>query len=211
MDSYDNNEKSDGGDKKPAAEQSSRWRKLWQPPGARYWLGIPAGGFMMFAVGIVFWGGFNTAMELTSTLGFCTSCHEMTPVYEEYQQSIHYKNASGVRAICSDCHVPKPWGSKVLRKIKATFNEVPHAIMGTIDTPEKFEAHRAEMAENVWAEMRSNDSRECRNCHTLETMALEVQDKSARRRHTLERKQKKGETCIDCHQGIAHKLPEGYE
>ena len=87
---------------------------------------------------------------------------------------------------------------------------LPHWILGTIDTKEKFEAHRADMAERVWAEMRSNDSRECRNCHALGTMNLEIQDKRAARRHTLERKQEKGETCIDCHQGVAHELPEGY-
>jgi len=124
---------------------------------------------------------------------------------------VHYKNASGVRAICSDCHVPKPWIQKVARKIQATFNELPHTIMGTIDTKEKFEAHRLEMAENVWAGMKATDSRECRNCHALETMELKHQDKSARKKHTLERKLKKGETCIDCHQGIAHSLPEGYD
>lgn len=188
-----------------------RWQRIWRQPRARYWFGIPLGGALMFVAGILFWGGFHTAMEATNTLAFCTGCHEMTPVFEEYKESVHYQNVSGVRAICSDCHVPKAWGPKVLRKIKATFNEVPHAILGTIDTPEKFEAHRAEMAERVWAEMRSNDSRECRNCHALEWMNLEEQDRIAGKRHTLERKQEKGETCIDCHQGIAHALPEGYE
>ncbi len=211
MNNLDDNAKPADDENTPGTVQSSRWRKLWQRPRARYWFGIPVGGFIMFAAGIIFWGGFNTVMEMTNTMSFCTSCHEMTPVYEEFKQSTHYKNTSGVRAICSDCHVPKPWGEKVLRKIQASFNEIPHAIMGTIDTPEEFEVHRAEMAENVWAEMRSNDSRECRNCHALETMDLETQDKSARRRHTLERKLKKGETCIDCHQGLTHKLPEGYE
>jgi len=201
---------SDQQEKTPETEQPSRWKKLWKQPRARYWFGIPLGGAVMFVAGIVFWGGFNTAMEVTSTLTFCTSCHEMAPVYEEYQESVHYQNASGVRATCPDCHVPRPWGAKVLRKIKATFNEVPHTILGTIDTREKFEAHRVEMAESVWAEMRSNNSRECRNCHALETMNLEIQDKRASRRHTLEWFEKKGETCIDCHQGIAHKLPEGY-
>jgi len=198
-------------DSLPENGKPGRWKRLWQRPRAWYWFGIPVGGFVMFAIGIIFWGGFNTAMEMTSTLEFCTSCHEMAPVYEEYQQTVHFKNASGVRAICSDCHVPKPWHLKVMRKIQATFNEVPHAILGTINTPEKFEAHRAEMAENVWAVMRASDSRECRNCHALETMNLEEQDRIAAKRHTLERKLEKGETCIDCHQGIAHKLPEGYE
>jgi cytochrome c-type protein NapC len=184
---------------------------IWCRP--RFWflLGIPLGGFLMFAAGIIFWGGFNTAMEATNSLWFCTSCHEMDTVYEEYKQSVHYQNASGVRAICSDCHVPKPWGAKMARKIQATFKELPHKILGTIDTKEKFEAKRLELAEDVWAGMKKTDSRECRNCHSLETMLLDKQDKSARKKHTLERKLEKGETCIDCHKGVAHELPEGYE
>ena len=97
-----------------------------------------------------------------------------------------------------------------MRKIKAS-NELFHKALGTINSREKFEAKRLEMAEHVWAEMKATDSRECRNCHTLETMNLEIQDKTAGKRHTLERKLKKGETCIDCHKGIAHALPEGYE
>ena len=191
-------------------EKQGRWQKLWQRPKKWFWFGIPVGGFIMFAAGIIFWGGFHTAMEWSNSLAFCTSCHAMAPVYEEYQQTVHYKNASGVRAICSDCHVPKSWGPKIIRKARASLNELPHWMLGTIDTKEKFEAHRADMAERVWAEMRANDSRECRNCHELGTMDLEIQDKRAARRHTLERKQEKGETCIDCHQGIAHNLPEGY-
>ena len=47
--------------------------------------------------------------------------------------------------------------------------------------------------------------------HSLEAMELDKQDRSARKKHTLERMQEKGETCIDCHKGIAHQLPEGYE
>jgi len=39
------------------------------------------GGFS----GIIFWGGFNTAMEYTNTLEFCISCHEMRDtVYLEW-------------------------------------------------------------------------------------------------------------------------------
>ena len=189
--------------------EESRWRKLWRRPKAWYWFGIPLGGFLMFGAGIIFWGGFHTAMEATNTLAFCTSCHEMSYVYEEYQQTVHYKNASGVRAICSDCHVPKPWAHKVIRKIKAT-NELFHKMLGTINTKEKFEANRLAMAQRVWEDMRATNSRECRNCHSLETMNLEIQDRQAQRRHTLEWFEKKGETCIDCHEGIAHELPEDY-
>jgi nitrate/TMAO reductase-like tetraheme cytochrome c subunit len=197
------------GEKNQDAGDSSRWKKLWRRPKAWYWFGIPLGGALMFVAGILFWGGFHTAMDATNTLAFCTGCHEMSYPYEEYKQTVHYQNASGVRAICSDCHVPKPWFYKVVRKIKAT-NELFHSILGTVDTREKFEAKREEMAKHVWAEMKATDSRECRNCHALESMKLESQDRMAQKRHTLERKLEKGETCIDCHQGIAHHLPEGY-
>ena len=185
---------------------------LWRRPRVWFLLGIPLGGFLMFFAGVIALGVFNASMEYSNTLGFCTSCHEMRDfVFEEYKQTAHYQNASGVRAVCSDCHVPKPWGAKLMRKIKASFKELPNKVLGTIGTREKFEAKRLELAEDVWATMKANDSRECRNCHALETMDLATQDKSAQKKHTLERKFEKGETCIDCHKGIAHKLPEGYE
>ena len=206
----DNNENPSPDPQTAANDGSGRWKKLWRQPRAWYWFGIPLGGAVMFVAGILFWGGFNTAMELSNTMEFCTSCHEMDIVYEEYQQTVHYQNASGVRATCPDCHVPKTWGPKMLAKIQATFNELPSAVLGKIDTPEKFEAHRLEMAQSVWEKMRATNSRECRNCHSLETMNLELQDRRAQRRHTLEWFEEKGDTCIDCHEGIAHKLPEDY-
>jgi nitrate/TMAO reductase-like tetraheme cytochrome c subunit len=127
---------------------------------------VVAGG----VAGILFWGGFNWALELTGTEAFCVSCHEMRDnVYQELQQTIHRKNSSGVRAICSDCHVPKTWIYRMKRKIEAS-NEVLHKILGTIDTREKFEAHRLALAKHVWASMKAPDSRECRNCHAVESM-----------------------------------------
>jgi len=148
-------------------------------------------------------------MELSNTEEFCISCHEMKDnVYKELKETIHYSNTSGVRAICSDCHVPKEWHYKFIRKIKAS-NEIFHKIMGTVNTPEKFEAKRLQLAKNVWAEMKSNDSRECRNCHSVLSMKLEDQVRPARKNH--KKAKEKGLTCIECHQGIAHKLPKGWE
>lgn len=159
--------------------------------------------------GVIFWGGFNTFMEYTNTTEFCISCHEMrTTVYEEYKKSTHYENPSGVRAICSDCHVPRPWTAKLVRKIKAT-NELYHKIVGSIDTPEKFEAKRLQLAENVWAEMRANGSRECRNCHSFEAMQFEKQGR--RSAEKMREAFKEGKTCIECHKFIAHKRPDDYE
>jgi len=159
--------------------------------------------------GIIFWGAFNTFMEHTNTLGFCISCHEMRDtVYQEYKTSPHYKNPSGVRATCSDCHVPKDWTAKLIRKIKAS-NEVYHKILGSIDTPEKFEAKRLELAEHVWTEMKSNDSRECRNCHDYDAMHFEKQKRRAAEK--MSKAADEGKTCIECHKFIAHKRPEDYE
>jgi len=156
--------------------------------------------------GIIFWGGFNTAMELTNTMEFCTSCHEMEDnVYQEYKETIHFKNPSGVEVTCSDCHVPRPWIYKVIRKIKAT-NELYHKVLGTIDTPEKFNSHRWVMANRVWKTMKETDSRECRNCHNYNSMDLSDQDRTARKKHS--RAIDEGKTCIDCHTGIAHELPD---
>ncbi len=179
------------------------WKLFWRPS-VRYGLGplLVVGGIG----GVIFWGGFNTAMEYTNTMDFCISCHEMRDyVYEEYKESVHYKNASGVRAICSDCHVPRPWVQKFARKVVAT-NELYHHLIGTISTPEKFEARRADLAKHVWRTMEENDSQECRNCHTFEAMDFHKQSKEGAER--MEVAMVEGETCISCHKGIAHKLPD---
>ncbi|MDZ4095274.1 MAG: NapC/NirT family cytochrome c [Paracoccaceae bacterium] len=186
-------------------------KRLW------HWFTKPSvliGQGVLFVIGgiagVIFWGGFNTVMEATNTLEFCVSCHEMADtVYVEYQTSVHFKNASGVRAICSDCHVPHAWGPKMIRKIQAS-NEIWHKLRGSINTPEKFEAKRLQLATHVWATMKATDSRECRNCHSFEAMDFTAQ--RARSREKMEpvvlgHGTADGNTCIDCHKGIAHKLP----
>lgn len=174
-------------------------------PSARYALGtLMSVGVVL---GIIFWGGFHWSMELTNTEEFCITCHEMEKnVYREYTGTIHYSNRTGVRATCPDCHVPKTWVHKVARKIKAT-NELYHHFLGTIDTREKFEDKRLRLATNVWNVMKETDSRECRNCHNFEFMDFTTQEKRSRVRH--ETAINEGQTCIDCHKGIAHELPAG--
>ncbi len=184
------------------------FRRIWRAlasPSVRY----SSGGLLVVGVfvGVLFWGGFNWAMELTNTESFCISCHEMRDnVYEEYTETIHYNNRTGVRAVCADCHVPKEWIHKVIRKIRAT-NELYHHFLGSIDTREKFEAKRLELAKHVWASMKATDSRECRNCHDFESMDFEKQETRSADRH--EEGFDDNKTCIDCHKGVAHKLPKG--
>ena len=159
-----------------------------------------------FVLGIVFWGGFNTVLEWTNREAFCISCHEMKDnVYAEYRNTIHYQNRTGVRATCPDCHVPKEWVPKIIRKVQAS-NELLHKALGTIDTPEKFNAKRAVLAGHEWARMKANDSQECRNCHHFNFMDYAEQNKRSAAKH--QEAVNEGLTCIDCHKGIAHRLPE---
>ena len=166
------------------------------------WVGVA----LLFVAGIVFWGGFNTAMEYTNREEFCISCHEMeNNVYQEYRSTVHASNRSGVRATCPDCHVPREWSHKIVRKIQAS-NEVLHKILGSIDTPEKFNAKRLQLAQNEWARMKKTDSRECRNCHNFESFDYAEQNRRSAKSHQTGLNE--GQTCIDCHKGIAHRLPE---
>jgi cytochrome c-type protein NapC len=129
-------------------------------------------------------------------------------VYQEYKETIHYSNRTGVRAICSDCHVPKDWVHKMIRKSKASF-EIWGKLTGSIDTKEKFEAKRMELAGHEWERMKESNSRECRNCHSFDAMSPELQKQTPYRKHMKAKEE--GKTCIDCHKGIAHQLPKEYE
>ena len=180
--------------------------QVFRKPSVHFSLGFLAmGGFI---AGIIFWGGFNTAMEYTNTEQFCVSCHEMHDhVYAELKQTVHYSNRSGVRATCSDCHVPHEWTNKIGRKMEAS-KEVWGKIFGTINTPEKFEDKRLVMAQREWRRLKANDSLECRNCHEFEYMDFGEQAPMAQRMHDQALSGDIDATCIDCHKGIAHKLPD---
>ncbi|MFZ2302377.1 MAG: NapC/NirT family cytochrome c [Gallionella sp.] len=167
-------------------------------------LTLLGGGFI---AGIIFLGGFNTVMHATNTEAFCIGCHEMRGNYEEYKKTIHYSNRTGVRATCPDCHVPKEFIPKMLRKFEAR-HDVWARFTGKVDTPEKFEANRKAMAEREWARMKASDSSTCRSCHTYGGMNSEMQDPAAVKKHTAAAQAGSGKTCIDCHQGIAHELPK---
>ena len=185
-----------------AGKLATLWAKLKKPSVKYSLISLLTVGFFS---GIFFWGGFNTAMEWTNREEFCISCHEMRDnVYAEYRNTIHFQNRTGVRATCPDCHVPKEWTHKIIRKIQAS-NEVWHHLLGSIDTPEKYNAKRAQLAANEWARMKRTDSRECRNCHHFDFMDYSEQNRRGAATHQAAFAA--GQTCIDCHKGIAHTLP----
>lgn len=182
---------------------SAFWNTLKSPP-ATISLGVLSfGGFI---TGIVFWGGFNTAMEVTNTEAFCIGCHEMRDnVYVELQETVHWSNRTGVRATCPDCHVPHEWANKLARKMQAS-KEVWGAVFGTINTREKFLERREDLARHEWARFEANNSLECRNCHDYDSMNWEKMSDEAV--YYMRPAAKLNTGCIECHKGIAHHLPD---
>ncbi|MGL5759208.1 cytochrome c-type protein NapC [Plesiomonas sp.] len=159
-----------------------------------------------FIGGIAFVVTFNTTMHATSTEQFCISCHEMKDnVYQEYIETAHFNNRSGVKATCPDCHLPQDFTHKMIRKVQAS-RELYAKVFGIVDTPLKFEEHRKVMAEREWARLKATNSQECRNCHNFDNMDFTAQKTVAAKMH--EKAITDGQTCIDCHKGIAHKLPD---
>ena len=188
-------------------------RKMWKVVRERYPSRGKAIAFVLAGfLGVVLVSGAlvvagAAGLAWTNTEAFCIGCHEMRDnVYAEFKGTIHDVNRTGVRAICSDCHVPREPVAMVKRKFKATLELWGH-FRGIVDTPEKFEAHRAQLAQNVWRRMKQTDSIECRNCHHADKMDPDKQSDKAKARHAKGKAE--GKTCIDCHFGIAHKEPQG--
>ncbi|CAA0122599.1 Denitrification system component NirT [Halioglobus japonicus] len=173
--------------------------KLLRPSTSYSVLALLVIGGLLGVVAVI---AFDTTLHATSTEEFCISCHEMKAhPYAQLQETAHYSNAYGVQATCSDCHVPKEFVPKMIRKVEAA-REVWGTITGVIDTPEKYAAHTPVMKAREIARLQANDSQECRNCHKTEHMRSDLQSKMAQRFHQPKRMQDK--TCIDCHAGIAH-------
>lgn len=181
-------------------------KKLWQPTKYKWLLFLPVGSFLALLIGILSLATFQTTMHLSSSNEFCFSCHVgMDTIVEEYKASVHFNNETGVIATCADCHLPQEFLPKMKVKI-AAIGDIYHKLTGKI-TLENFESQRLEMASNIWHELKENDSRECRNCHSPENWRLEKQSEKAQIQHDTEFWVEKNKTCINCHKGVAHLMP----
>lgn len=182
----------------------SLWDRLRSPSPRHSIASLILLGALLGAVGL---GTADFTLHAMDSDAFCLSCHELEEnIGVEYRTTIHARNAQGIRVTCADCHVPESLGPKLLRKAQG-LRELYHHVLGTIATPEKFEAHRMEMAQRVWTHMEATDSRECRSCHESARFDLAAQSEKAREFHGPALSN--GKTCVDCHKGIAHSLPRG--
>jgi cytochrome c-type protein NapC len=189
---------------------ADRLRKAWAR--VRAWLAGPGSIGVLavgLAAGIVTFGSGASFMVYANSEEFCAqACHEMAANNaKEFKGTVHDANRTGVRATCPDCHVPHAYLPNYLAKLGLLSDLWGHFVTGSIDTREKFEAKRYELAKRVWLDMKQNDSRECRHCHTTAKMDAEKQTEKALARH--EKARNEDLTCIECHFGIAHNEPEG--
>jgi cytochrome c-type protein NapC len=172
---------------------------LFSPNSRWSFAALVGAGLVLGVAGV---GSVVGAMYYTSTNAFCSTCHATNAVVE-WQRSQHYRNAVGFVAGCADCHEPHTLLGMLGRKIAAA-NETWNQMLGTINTPEKYEAHRLELAEKEWNRMRGNDSAECKTCH--QPALMNDPDKAFlgdMHRTAIAN----GRSCIDCHKGVAHTAP----
>nr|WP_287413180.1 NapC/NirT family cytochrome c [Pseudodesulfovibrio sp.] len=174
--------------------------------GKRQWLllaGICLGGVLLISAAV----GAGSEGDENEGNGLCLSCHVMEQtVYPEFKKTKHFNNPSGVRAKCSSCHVPQPLIPMLERKA-ASVSEIFSWMAGTIDTPEKFEENRLRLAKSVWADFKESDSRECKSCHNVTAFDFTAFKKPESAK-TMQKGLQDGQTCIDCHKGIAHTMPD---
>ena len=171
----------------------------------RQWRILVALGGGVF-IGLAIFGTWQTVIEHTNHTEFCITCHIMKDsVYEEYKQSVHFKNKHGVQVGCPDCHVPiYSWIDEAMAKVN-TIGELYAFFIEGKTTAAALEKDRPALAKHVWARFAATNARECRHCHQYSGMVLDEQKPSARVAHTDAGK--KDQNCVECHRGITHKLP----
>jgi len=180
------------------------WRRLTSPSATWSVLALLVVGLLIGAAGVI---GTQVMVEATGTNEFCGgACHSMQWVADEYKQSIHYANRTGVRAGCHDCHIPHSYPQLLWYKAKAGTKDVIGEIRGVISTKDKFEKDRLREAQEVWAEFKETNSANCQHCHVFSPEIIAKQKEVAQPMHQMVL-QKQG-TCIDCHKGVAHTAPK---
>jgi len=118
----------------------------------------------------------------------CAKCH--VDQASDYEESVHYINRSGVQAGCANCHAGKKHKNSKSKNTKVSKS-------------------RIDMALSEWKRLSDNASKECKTCHSPIAMDYTKQEPRSVERH--EEGFEKNESCIRCHKGISHHLPEGWK
>ena len=180
------------------------WRRLTTPSARWSVLSLLIIGFVIGAGALI---ATNLMVKATGSNDFCSNaCHSMQWVAQEYRQSGHFQNRTGVLAGCHDCHIPHSYPELLWYKAKAGTKDAIGEMTGIISTKEKFEKERLRMAKDVWAEFKETNSANCRACHKFNKEIVAKQKEFVRPMH--EQVLAGNATCTDCHKGIAHTAPQ---
>ncbi|MDI6715579.1 MAG: NapC/NirT family cytochrome c [Actinomycetota bacterium] len=118
-------------------------------------------------------GGLSYAgYEATSTSQFCRSCHVMEDAYQSWYHSAH----RSVVVSCTDCHMPKSLGYKLVYKVTSGTRDIYKNIAGPPDVIKAKEETIKIVNEN------------CKRCHAKMVAKINMN----------------GRRCTDCHRYIPH-------
>ena len=193
-----------GSERAPGGGIANLWHRLSTPSARWSVLSLTILGVL---IGAGFTIGTQVMVNTTGTNAFCGgACHSMQWVANEYRQSAHAINRTGVTASCHDCHIPHAYPELLWYKARAGIHDAIAETRGVISTEEKFKKERLRLAKDVWAEYKENNSANCQHCHAFTKDIVAKQKDFVRPMH--EQFLAKAATCIDCHEGIAHTAPD---
>lgn len=141
-----------------------------------YWK-YTLGGVMVVAIALLVLTRVGTAVSPRS--GLCANCHEIQPVYEQWQASTH----KGID--CLNCHTEPGLGGYAKANLSGVKNMLTH-VGGTYDMP---------LAATV-------DNSSCLRCHPRETLPEVIPAGTLRVAHSKHDQQR----CTDCHSQVVHTL-----
>lgn len=146
------------------------------------------------------WGGYH-AVKATSGEAFCSSCHVMEPMAAAYRRDPHSgAGPLGVRAECSDCHLPHD--NVVHYLYQKGVDGIRDVYVNVLGSPEAIDWHarRDEREHYVY------DSG-CLACHTR-VADIESGDDTKSRMHAkyaAHRDDAEPIRCVSCHVSVGHK------
>lgn len=165
------------------------------------------------AIGIAIAATTTWVVNATSSVDFCsTSCHSMNWAATSYEHGPHFKNPSGVRASCVDCHIP--YESRPATPIQYVFGtlwtkgidtatDTIAEVRGTIADQAKWDRERPRLEKNVKEWFKATNFETCKGCHKFDAFK---ETSPAHGAHAGLVKQDKID-CLACHGGVAHVWP----
>ena len=151
--------------------------------------------------------GTQVMVVATGTNEFCGgACHSMQWVAASTRPAATRSTGPACRRAATIATFRTTTPRLLWYKAKAGIKDVIGEMRGVIDTEEKFKKERARMAEHVWAEYKANNPPIAGPATRSLVRSSAKQKDFVRPMH--EQFLAGQMTCIDCHKGIAHKLPE---